>query len=184
MYNVDEVLEQAIDIFLEHSFHGAKMEDIIARTEFNRRAFYIEFGSKQTFLYKVLDFYMNHHILPVVHHLETHHGLTSIETFFSHYISLIMGRGCLLVNTLTELGHADTIVRSLGRHYLDRLQLGFIGCLEQAQRTGMINSAVNIESSALQLTSYVQGFAVNAIVVESAEELHLATQALLGPIKS
>ena len=52
-YDINLILEQAVDIFLEHSFHGAIMDEIIGRTSFNRRGFYIEFGSKQQFLYLV-----------------------------------------------------------------------------------------------------------------------------------
>jgi TetR/AcrR family transcriptional repressor of nem operon len=181
-YDVTRILQQAIDIFLNFSYHGAKMEDIIAQTEFNRRGFYIEFGSKQTFLYQVLEFYYDHQLLPVIAELESHQGLLSIQQFFTQYIELISGRGCLLINCVTELGQGDPHIRSQGRHYLDRLQQGFIGCLEQAQRQGVIHAHINIESTALQLTSYVQGFAVNAILADSKQELKLATQALLDPI--
>ena len=38
------------------------------------------------------------------------------------------------------------------------------------------------EAVALQLTCFVQGFAVNSILAETKEELHIATQALLNPI--
>jgi TetR/AcrR family transcriptional repressor of nem operon len=41
---------------------------------------------------------------------------------------------------------------------------------------------INIESTALQLTSYVQGFAVNAILAGETDELQLATRALLGSL--
>lgn len=182
LYNVEAILSQAIDIFLEHSFHSAIMDEIIARTDFNRRAFYLEFGSKQTFLYRVLDHYHTTELSPVVAELESHQGLASINGFFERYISLIQGRGCLLINCVTELGNDDDEIRSRGRHYLDNLQLAFIGCLEQAQRADELHSSVNIESTALQLTSYVQGFAVNAILADSAEELIIATHALLGPL--
>ena len=56
-YNLDAILSQAVDVFLEHGYHGAIMEEIIARTDFNRRSFYLEFGSKQTFLYMVINHY-------------------------------------------------------------------------------------------------------------------------------
>jgi TetR/AcrR family transcriptional repressor of nem operon len=38
-YNLDTVLNQAIDVFLEHGYHGATMDEIITRTDFNRRSF-------------------------------------------------------------------------------------------------------------------------------------------------
>lgn len=183
-YDVTKVLSQAIDVFLEFSFHGAIMDDIIARTGFNRRAFYLEFGSKQTFLYRVLEHYQQTQLFPVLVELEARRGMISIEHFFNRYIRLIHGRGCLLINCISELGKQDDTVRNMGRHYLDRLQLDFIGCLERAQHMQEMAPGVNIESTALQLTSYVQGFAVTAVVADSAEEMQLATATLLTPIKA
>ena len=181
-YNIEAVLSQAIDVFLEHGYHGAIMDEIIARTDFNRRGFYIEFGSKQTFLYIVLAHYQAVYLSKIVQHLETNQGLDSITIFFTDYVAHIKGKGCLLINCITELGFDDNEIQKIGRHYLDRLQINFIGCLEKAQALGQVHTYINLESTALQLTSYVQGFAVNAILAGDTDELQLATQALLGPL--
>ena len=114
--------------------------------------------------------------------LEINQGLDSINIFFTDYVAHIKGRGCLLINCITELGFDDKEVQKIGRHYLDRLQIDFIGCLEKGLSLGQVHTHINIESTALQLTSYVQGFAVNAILAGDTDELQLATQALLGPL--
>ncbi|MFT2089360.1 TetR/AcrR family transcriptional regulator [Paraglaciecola sp. 2405UD69-4] len=181
-YNLDTVLDQAVDVFLEHGYHGAIMDEIIIRTGFNRRGFYLEFGSKQAFLYQVLNHYQNKYLSEQQKHLESNQGLDSINSFFAHYVKHVKGRGCLLINCITELGFDDETVRELGRHYLDKLQISFIGCLEKAQNLGQVHTQINIEATALQLTSYVQGFAVNAVLAGGTDELQLATQALLGPL--
>jgi TetR/AcrR family transcriptional repressor of nem operon len=112
----------------------------------------------------------------------SNHGLDSINMFFIDYAAHIKGKGCLLINCITELGFDDKKVQQIGRHYLDRLQVDFIGCLEKAQALEQVHTYINVESTALQLTSYVQGFAVNAILAGDTDELQLATQALLGPL--
>ncbi|GAC15451.1 TetR/AcrR family transcriptional regulator [Aliiglaciecola lipolytica] len=183
LYNVEEVLEQAIAVFLEHGYHGAIMEEIIARTDFNRRGFYLEFGSKQQFLYIVLAHYQEQHLSKAFSHLEHNIGMQSIQGFFSAYVELVKGRGCLLINIITELGFDDPKIRDIGRHYLDRLQIDFIACLEKAQQLGEVRLDINIESTGLQLCSYVQGFAVNGILAGDTDELTLATRAILGPLK-
>lgn len=182
LYDVEAVLEQAIEVFLEHGYNGTIMDEIIARTDFNRRGFYLEFGSKQQFLYVVLAHYQQKHLSLPFSHLESNQGLISIQGFFDAYVNLVRGRGCLLINIITELGFDDEKVRDIGRHYLDRLQIDFIGCLEKAQQMGQVKTDINIESTALQLCSYVQGFAVNAILSGNTDELSLATTALLGPL--
>ncbi|MDP5039324.1 MAG: TetR/AcrR family transcriptional regulator, partial [Paraglaciecola sp.] len=115
-------------------------------------------------------------------HLETNQGLPSIAAFFEAYVKHVKGKGCLLINCIAELGFDDAKIREIGRHYLDRLQIDFIGCLEKAQNLEQLHPQTNIESTALQLTSYVQGFAVNAILAGDTDELQIATQALLGPL--
>jgi TetR/AcrR family transcriptional repressor of nem operon len=182
LYDVEQVLEQAIAVFLEHGYHGAIMDEIIARTDFNRRGFYLEFGSKQLFLYTVLAHYQEKHLSKALVHLENNQGMKSIQGFFDEYVNLVKGRGCLLINIITELGFDDDKIRDIGRHYLDRLQIDFIGCLEKAQKLGQVRVGINIEATGLQLCSYVQGFAVNSILAGDTDELTLATNALLGPL--
>lgn len=181
-YDVDQVLSDAIEIFLEHGYNGAVMDEIIARTDFNRRGFYIEFGSKQGFLYKVLEHYQLTQLDPIFQHLESNVGLPSIHLFFQRYIGLVKGRGCLLVNCITELGFDDSTVRQMGRHHIDRLEIGFIGCLEKAMEQKLLKSDIDIEATALQLCNYIQGFAVTAILAGNTDELDLATNALLAPL--
>lgn len=182
LYNVDEVLTCAIDVFIEHSFHGAVMDELIARTEFNRRGFYIEFKDKRTFLHRVLDHYETTQLEPIITKLHAKQGVTSIQLFFDEYIGLIKNRGCLLINSISELGKQDKIVRDKGRHYLDKLQIAFIGCLEHAKVHQQIKSTTDIESAALQLTCFVQGLAVNSVLVQDSAEMEIATQSLLAPL--
>lgn len=181
-YDVDAVLTEAIQIFLEHGYNGAVMDEIIARTDFNRRGFYLEFGSKQSFLYKVLDHYHATVLDGIVSHLEKNRGMLSIQRFFQDYIELVKGKGCLLVNIITERGFDDKHIRDVGRHYIDRLEIGFIGCLEKAIQHNQVKSDINIEATALQLCNYVQGFAVTGVLAGKTDELDLATEALLAPL--
>lgn len=182
LYNLDQVLTDAIDVFQEHSFHGAVMDELIARTEFNRRGFYLEFSDKRQFLYRVLDHYHQQCLSQVLAHLQSRQGINSIERFFKHYIELIEGKGCLLINCVTELGADDVNIKEMGRHYLDSLQIAFIGCMEHASNHKQIKQGVNLESTALQLTCFVQGLAVNALLAENKQEMELSIQSLLSPL--
>lgn len=182
LYNIEQVLTDAIDVFIEHSFHGAVMDELIARTEFNRRGFYLEFKDKKHFLYRVIEHYQTLYLQPLQSQLQSKNGLDSIQSFFSDYIAFIEGKGCLLINSVTELGNVDEKIREIGRHYLDSLQIAFIGCLENASHNNQLRAGVDIESAALQLTSFVQGLAVNALLCEDSQEMQIAIQSLLAPL--
>ena len=182
LYDLDQVLNDAIEVFQEHSFHGAVMDELIARTEFNRRGFYLEFKDKKQFLYRVLDHYQQHLLAPILEILVNKQGLTSIKQFFEQYVVFIESKGCLLVNCVTELGVDDAHIREMGRHYLDSLQIAFIGCLEHANDHQQLRAGINLESTALQLSCFVQGLAVNALLCEDSEEMQIAIQSLLTPL--
>ena len=158
------------------------MDELIARTEFNRRGFYLEFKDKKQFLYRVLEHYLETQLLPLQTTLQEKQGLGSIQAFFSDYIAFIEGKGCLLINSVTELGIDDKTIREMGRHYLDGLQIALIGCLEQAAEHNQLRAGVDIESAALQLTCFVQGLAVNAVLSQDSEEMQIAIQSLLAPL--
>jgi TetR/AcrR family transcriptional repressor of nem operon len=91
LYDINEVLSLSIDVLLEHGYHGTIMDELIARTDFNRRGFYIEFSSKQAFFYRVIEHYQQTQLDPIVAHLDGHQGLKSIEQFFEAYIELVGG---------------------------------------------------------------------------------------------
>ena len=98
LYDVQMVLNQAVDVFLEHGYHGTIMDEIIARADFNRRGFYLEFGSKQNFLYLVLAHYQETQLNKIMAHLESNQGLPAINAFFGDYVEHVKGKGCLLIN--------------------------------------------------------------------------------------
>jgi AcrR family transcriptional regulator len=161
------------------------MEEIIARTQFNRRAFYIEFKSKQGFLHAVLRYYIKHQLSACQESLITRSdsGTQAIYDYFSAYHQLISKQGCLLVNCISELGRNDEVVQSIARHYYDTLQLCFIACLERAQRHQQIQLTINIESVALQLACFTQGFAISSILQDGDDDVIIAMSELMSSIE-
>ncbi|GAC26937.1 TetR/AcrR family transcriptional regulator [Brumicola pallidula] len=184
-YDLPEILTYAADIFTQQGYAKASMEEIIARTQFNRRAFYIEFKSKQGFLHAVLQYYIKHQLSACQESLiaRSDSGTQAIYDYFSAYHQLISKQGCLLVNCISELGRNDEVVQSIARHYYDTLQLCFIACLERAQRHQQIQSTINIESVALQLTCFTQGFAISSILQDGEDDVIIAMSELMSSIE-
>lgn len=184
-YDLSEVLSYAVDIFTEQGYGKASMEEIIARTQFNRRAFYIEFKSKQGFLHAVLQHYITHQLSTCQESLIARKdtGTKAIDDYFSAYYELISKQGCLLVNCISELGRSDATVQSIARHFYDSLQLCFIACLERAQKHQQIQANVNIESVALQLTCFTQGFAISSILQNGEDDVLIAMRELMSSIE-
>lgn len=185
-YDLPEILTYAVEIFTEQGYAKASMEEIIARTQFNRRAFYIEFKSKQGFLHAVLQHYIDHKLGSCQESLIARKdtGTQAVYDYFNAYHQLISQQGCLLVNCISEMGRSDEAVQSIARHYYDSLQLCFIGCLERAQKHQQIQPNVNIESVALQLTCFTQGFAISSIIQGGEDDVIIAMRELLSSIET
>lgn len=185
-YDVSEILEYSVEIFIEHGYASASMEEIIGRTGFNRRGFYIEFKSKQGFLHSVLQHYIDTRLLKcqdsLINKRDT--GILAIYDYFESYHQLTSHKGCLLVTCISELGKTDSEIQSMARHYYDSLQLCFIACLERAQKHNQIRSDVNIESIALQLTCFTQGFAISNILQDGDGDVLIAMRTLVSSIET
>jgi TetR/AcrR family transcriptional repressor of nem operon len=183
LYNIQSVLTQAADIFLEHGFNAANMDEIIARTGFNRRGFYLEFGSKKEFFYQVLKHYHQSHLAPLVERLSADNDIANLERFLTVYSQHVQGKGCLLINALAELGYEDARIRDLGRHFLDQLALGIMACVEKAQAANNLVHDSDAEVLTLLLTTQIQGLASLALITRDPEEIEQAVAAIVQQLR-
>ena len=161
-YTITQIFEAAIPLVLEQGYRGCSMETLINQTGFNRRAFYLEFGSKQHFFNDLVAYYIEHYLMPLQNDLLVASNIPeAIITFFTQYQHHINQQGCLLVRIIVELGKEDETIQHLARNYYDGLQQTFIACLEKAVLNQQLSEQTNIEALALKLSCFAQGFAVS-----------------------
>jgi AcrR family transcriptional regulator len=161
-YELNEVFDRAIPAFLSHGYFACSMDTLINITDFNRRAFYIEFENKQAFADALLNYYIEYHLTPLQSELEVKaHFPQAIICYFKAYQQLIDKQGCLLVRLILELGKSDPNIQNQARRYYDNLQSSFIACLEKAVAHSELPASTNIEALAMKLSSFAQGLAVS-----------------------
>jgi TetR/AcrR family transcriptional repressor of nem operon len=178
-YSLTEVFEKAIPVVLAQGFRGCPMETLIAKTGFNRRAFYLEFASKKGFMEVLLGYYIEHKLLPLQEQLvNAENHPQAIIQFFEDYQRQIDHQGCLLVRLILELGNEDEQVRHQARTYYDSLQSSFIACLENAVAHQQLPPNTNIEPLALKLSCFAQGFAVSNNIQQGQSDVLIVIQSL------
>lgn len=161
-YELSEIFESAIPVVLEKGYRGCSMNMLINATDFNRRAFYVEFTNKQQFMDALLAYYINHHLMPLQQHLHVTSNMSQgIIDYFEAYQAHINQQGCLLIRLIIETGKEDNNITHQARQYFDTLQLTFIGCIERAISHNELNKQVNVESLALKLSCFAQGLPVS-----------------------
>ncbi len=161
-YSLADVFEHAMPLILEKGFRGCSMETLINKTDFNRRAFYIEFQNKVGFTHALLHYYIDKELTPLQDMLTANTQIPqAIIAYFEAYQEKINHKGCLLVKLVLELAHDDPIIQDIARRYYDNLQLAFIACLERAIAHHELPNDINVEAFALKLSCFAQGFAVS-----------------------
>ncbi|MFC3123073.1 TetR/AcrR family transcriptional regulator [Agaribacter flavus] len=180
-YRLDLVFEYAIPVALKHGYRGCSMQDLLTKTGFNRRAFYLEFGNKQGFYEALTKHYITQYLQPLETHLQqSEHAHSDISNYFLAYEKLIVNKGCLLINLLLEMGKQSKAIQHAGRQHYDRLQQLFISVLERAKEHGQLATSVDIEREALQLSFLTQGFAVSTALEQGKEDIKTVVDALFS----
>ena len=180
-YSLQQVFEQAISLVLEHGYRGCSMDALIKQTGFNRRAFYLEFGSKQAFMSALVEYYIEQYLLPLQQTMLSATDVPkAIVSYFTHYQQHIDQQGCLLVRLIIELGKEDDNIQNIARNYYDGLQQAFIACLEKANAHQQFSSPIEVESFALKLTCFAQGFAVSNNIRQGRSDALIVIQSLFS----
>ena len=108
-FDVDDVLDRAIDVFREYGYEGSSMSAIERATGLNTSSVYNTFGSKQALFRRSLDRYETVRLASIYDVLSSGtEGLADLQRAleFQHAESRSdWGRGgCLAVNAMIELG--------------------------------------------------------------------------------
>ena len=179
-YNRNDLLDTAVELFRRQGFNGTSTAELVDELGINRKSMYAEFGSKQEIFEATLDHYNRNHLTRVLAPIEAPDAnIDSIRQAFSNYASAsdgwFNGRGCLLCNTAVERGALDP---ASGRHvaaYLDRLTRAFRQALENGQRTGELDNAIDIDEYAAFFTTALIGVAACIRAKAPAEQIRAAS---------
>lgn len=169
--------------FWVHGYEATSMEDLVRVTGVGRGAIYSEFGGKRDLFLACLAHYQGTAVTPAFAIVEADGAdLTAIKTFLNTGVSAIkeMGLpapGCLMGNTLTELGAHDAEIASAVRAHYDRLTEGFACAL--ANEVDRSSTDADIVELAGFLAVSAQGLWSYARVAKSIKDLKRKSETLI-----
>lgn len=163
-FDRDVVVAAVVDLFWEKGFAATSIGDVVARTGLSKSSLYGAFGSKEALYRTALDRYLDDHRAMVeATLLHGTRGLDDIDAFFDRIGDQVEQsgetRGCLVVNTSTELGTTEPSLVEFGTQHRDFLRQGFTAALERAAASGDYDPP-RIATTANVLVSTVLGLAV------------------------
>lgn len=177
-FSDEVVLDTLIQLFWEQGFEATSMSDIVAVTGLSKSSLYNTFGSKDELFETALNRYVDRRAGMVNEVLQKGKaGLADIETLFDGLLSEVLvmedHRGCLAINTSTELGGRDETVVAVSARFRSILRSGLEATLRRAAELGEIDEA-RVDAYVGVLLSSIIGMAV--IVRSGAENDEIVSQ--------
>jgi AcrR family transcriptional regulator len=163
-----EVVDAAKEEFWDRGYPGTSISDIERRTGLNRSSLYLAYGSKRGLFENALERYQDDFVTDKLSTMEGGPAeLGSIAAYFSAVKALFLEdpahaqRGCLMVNSIAELGGRDDDTTAAGAGFRDRLEASFRRSLEGAAAVGEVERST-VERRARVLAAATLGVWLSA----------------------
>lgn len=140
-------MKSVAEVFWAKGYEATSVSDLEEATGLARPRLYAAFGSKQDMLHMSIDFYLATEIERVLQMVEGG-GIEGISDWFRRF-GVVRQRlperaqmGCLMVNSMVELGDSDQGVLARGDSYLNRVAEVFRTALEVSKSRGELEGDV------------------------------------------
>jgi len=175
IFDVDQALDRALQVFWQKGYEGASLSDLTAAMGINRPSLYAAFGNKEALFRKALDRYeagrggFRHEALsePAVR--------TAVEQLLRGTADFLADRrnpqGCLMIQGALACGEDAEPVRQelIARRAAGEAEIR--ERLERAKAEGDLPTGLDPADFARYLAAVLQGMAVQAASGASREEL-------------
>ncbi len=164
-FDVEQALDKAVMTFWSRGYEATSMQVLQEEMGINRQSLYNTFGSKHNLFLSALRHYHENVIVKNFERLFTAPSpKKAIRYYFRQRIMDIDNPfvidGCLVTNSLTELGLFDEEVNKQTRKTLDFMENAFYQAVKRAQAQGEIDPAKDAKLLATQLLNNAQGLFV------------------------
>ncbi|MGB5199602.1 MAG: TetR/AcrR family transcriptional regulator [Sedimenticolaceae bacterium] len=163
-FDRDEVLGRATEVFWEHGYCDTSVSQLVEATRLKPGSLYAAFESKEGLFLAALDQYAQRsrqRLLAVL--AEAPDPLQGVERVFEQLAESSRReaqRGCLLVNSVLEVGRLNPTVQARARAHLADIEALLREALEQARANGQLAIGKSPESLAKFLMTTIWGLRV------------------------
>lgn len=186
-FEIDEVLDKAMRLFWTQGYEKTSMQDLVDTMGINRKSIYDTFGDKHTLFLKTLKRYdaFATGLFQTASDSETT-LIGKLRAIFrsAAFQDPASPKGCLMVNSATELAVIDPEVGAILKEMFARNQHQFATMLGQAQLRGELATNLDPDALASYLNNAFTGLRVMTKVQPSDQELDQIIDMTLAAIKS
>jgi TetR/AcrR family transcriptional repressor of nem operon len=186
-FSEHEALEKALDVFWQRGYHSVGMTELLDGMGIARQSLYDTFGNKRQLFIKTIEHYRSTRLAGALALLDRPGSPTrnvkDLVRFFEQLALDKRARGCLVANSLVEIGPHDTEIRELLAETLGLLEKSVLKALRRAQRAGELPAGRSPRAIARALTNALIGMAVTGKLAQSrstVEDIYAGTLTMLG----
>jgi TetR/AcrR family transcriptional repressor of nem operon len=160
-FDVEEVMQEALDAFWEHGYVATSMQDLQEEMGLNRGSLYGTFGDKKKLFLAVLDKYYQQRVEDFQRILDEPSPRQALRNLLDRVASECTGdegtRGCLAAKAAMELAPHDKDVASWLRRFHRRNVAMLAAVIERGQQQGEISRKLDAESAARFVLNNIAG---------------------------
>lgn len=184
-FDREQVLGRATEAFWEHGYCATSISQLVEATQLKPGSLYAAFDSKQGLFLAALDFYAGRSLERLRGALDgAADPLQGIRRFFGQLVRAgaegKRPRGCLLVNTVLEVGRHDPEVQARVKAHLAEIESVFVAALEEAQVQGLLAAERSPRSVARFLMTTIWGLRVLSGIESDADQAMLVVEQALS----
>ncbi|WP_232241273.1 TetR/AcrR family transcriptional regulator [Kutzneria sp. 744] len=137
-----------MDLFWRRGYEATSVQDLVEHTGVGRRSMYDTFGDKHSLYLRALDRYLTL-AEDGFREKAAADGLSAIRSLFSLLLESPADdfRGCLFVNSSTELGPSDDAVAERLAQHSAVARETLAGMIRQGQRDGSVTDRIDAETA-------------------------------------
>jgi len=176
VFNKEQVLEQASNVFHLKGYNATSMQDLVDATGLNRSSIYNSFSNKLNLYIECLKVYQNKYYKKTTSALlKAKNPLDAIRALFNMYLADTIEdkerKGCLITNCKSEMANQDSTINSFLNTNQDQTLQLLDGLVLEGQNNGIINTNKSSTDYSLYLFSSIQGFRMTGILVNNKQSL-------------
>lgn len=183
-FDEDTALEAAAQLFWSQGYDATSIADLEAGMGMGRQSIYNAFGDKHALFLKALERYSDQNKVRLKASLMAPAaGLQTIRDYFFGMLDFVdcggPRRGCLVTNSILEIGPGDEAVAEQCRANQDTVLAGFEHALGNAVRSGELPNSLDIQGTARMLMAQTYGLSVLAKTDMPRAELESTVRSFL-----
>ena len=188
LFDEQVALKQAMELFWCKGYNATSMDELTKVTGLSRSSIYNTFGGKHELFMQTLKYYQDaqdKEMEQVVSAITS--PLQKIKAVFAYAVDDVVGdkqhKGCLVVNSTTELANADDEVKRYVTQTMESKEQVFAGWVKGGQAAGEINTAFSPEALAAHLFNLYSGLKVSGKAKPDRKHLEAVVQVGLSVLE-